>query len=37
VGADLVDSKAIARGHGAKITENARKYLEIVKSFQARG
>jgi 2-dehydro-3-deoxyphosphogluconate aldolase/(4S)-4-hydroxy-2-oxoglutarate aldolase len=35
VGADLVDTKAIAAGHGYKITENARKYLEIVKSFQA--
>ena len=37
VGADLVDTKAIARGDGASITENARKYLEIVKGFQARG
>jgi 2-dehydro-3-deoxyphosphogluconate aldolase/(4S)-4-hydroxy-2-oxoglutarate aldolase len=36
VGADLVDTKAIAAGHAYKITENARKYLEIVKSFQAR-
>jgi len=36
VGADLVDTKAIAAGHGWKITENARKYLEIVKGFQGR-
>ena len=35
VGADLVDTKAIAAGHAWKITENARKYLEIVKDFQA--
>jgi len=35
VGADLVDTKAIAAGHAWKITENARKYLEIVKAFQA--
>ena len=35
VGADLVDTKAIAAGHAWKITENARKYLEIVKEFQA--
>jgi 2-dehydro-3-deoxyphosphogluconate aldolase/(4S)-4-hydroxy-2-oxoglutarate aldolase len=36
VGADLVDTKAIAHGEGAKITAHAAKYLEIVKSFQAR-
>jgi 2-dehydro-3-deoxyphosphogluconate aldolase / (4S)-4-hydroxy-2-oxoglutarate aldolase len=36
VGADLVDTKAIAAGHAWKITENAKKYLEIVKEFQAR-
>ena len=36
VGADLVDTKAIDAGHGWKITENARKYLEIVKEFQGR-
>jgi len=36
VGADLVDTKAIDAGHGWKITENARKYLEIVKGFQGR-
>ena len=35
VGADLVDTKTIAAGHGWKITENARKYLEIVQEFQA--
>jgi 2-dehydro-3-deoxyphosphogluconate aldolase/(4S)-4-hydroxy-2-oxoglutarate aldolase len=34
VGADLVDTKAIAAGHGWKITEHARKYLEIVQAFQ---
>jgi 2-dehydro-3-deoxyphosphogluconate aldolase/(4S)-4-hydroxy-2-oxoglutarate aldolase len=34
VGADLVDTKAIAAGHGWKITENARHYLEIVREFQ---
>jgi 2-dehydro-3-deoxyphosphogluconate aldolase / (4S)-4-hydroxy-2-oxoglutarate aldolase len=33
VGADLVDTKAIAAGQHEKITENARKYLEIVKHF----
>ena len=33
VGADLVDTKAIAAGEHAKITESARKYLEIVKHF----
>jgi 2-dehydro-3-deoxyphosphogluconate aldolase/(4S)-4-hydroxy-2-oxoglutarate aldolase len=31
VGADLVDLKAIREGRGSEITENARKYLEIVK------
>lgn len=30
VGADLVDLKAIREGRGNEITENARKYLEIV-------
>jgi len=35
VGADLVDTKAIAAGHAWKITENARRYMEIVKEFQA--
>jgi 2-dehydro-3-deoxyphosphogluconate aldolase / (4S)-4-hydroxy-2-oxoglutarate aldolase len=33
VGADLVDTKAIAAGQPETITENARKYLEIVKRF----
>jgi 2-dehydro-3-deoxyphosphogluconate aldolase/(4S)-4-hydroxy-2-oxoglutarate aldolase len=33
VGADLVDTKAIAAGQHETITENARKYLEIVKHF----
>ena len=35
VGADLVDTKAIAAGHAWKITEHARRYMEIVKEFQA--
>ncbi|MEO6922852.1 MAG: bifunctional 4-hydroxy-2-oxoglutarate aldolase/2-dehydro-3-deoxy-phosphogluconate aldolase [Bryocella sp.] len=35
VGADLVDTKAIARGDGAKITAHAAKYLEIVNAFHA--
>jgi 2-dehydro-3-deoxyphosphogluconate aldolase/(4S)-4-hydroxy-2-oxoglutarate aldolase len=30
VGADLVDLKAIREGRGSEISENARKYLEIV-------
>jgi 2-dehydro-3-deoxyphosphogluconate aldolase/(4S)-4-hydroxy-2-oxoglutarate aldolase len=34
VGADLVDTKAIAAGKAKTITENARKYLEIVREFQ---
>jgi len=34
VGADLVDTKAIAAGHAWKITENAARYLEIVREFQ---
>jgi 2-dehydro-3-deoxyphosphogluconate aldolase/(4S)-4-hydroxy-2-oxoglutarate aldolase len=34
VGAELVDTKAIAAGHAWKITENAKKYLEIVREFQ---
>ena len=37
VGADLVDPKAIAKGTPETITENARKYLEIVRSFRASG
>jgi 2-dehydro-3-deoxyphosphogluconate aldolase/(4S)-4-hydroxy-2-oxoglutarate aldolase len=36
VGADLVDTKAIAAGQHEIITENARKYLEIVKRFHHR-
>jgi len=35
VGADLVDTKAIANGHPETVTEHARKYLEIVQAFQA--
>jgi 2-dehydro-3-deoxyphosphogluconate aldolase/(4S)-4-hydroxy-2-oxoglutarate aldolase len=34
VGADLVDLKAIAKGQPETITENARKYLAIVRSFR---
>jgi 2-dehydro-3-deoxyphosphogluconate aldolase/(4S)-4-hydroxy-2-oxoglutarate aldolase len=36
VGADLVDPKAIAAGKPEIITENARKYLAIVREFRAR-
>jgi 2-dehydro-3-deoxyphosphogluconate aldolase/(4S)-4-hydroxy-2-oxoglutarate aldolase len=35
VGADLVDLKAIRDGRGHEITENARKYLEIVAEARA--
>ena len=34
VGADLVDLKAIAKGTPETITENARKYLAIVRSVR---
>ena len=34
VGADLVDPKAMAEGKPELVTENARKYLAIVKSFR---
>ena len=34
VGADLVDTKAIAAGQGETITANAKKYLEIVREFR---
>jgi len=34
VGADLVDPRAIAAGHPETITENARKYLAIVRAFR---
>jgi 2-dehydro-3-deoxyphosphogluconate aldolase/(4S)-4-hydroxy-2-oxoglutarate aldolase len=34
VGADLVDLKAIAKGQADLITENARKYLAIVRTFR---
>ena len=34
VGADLVDTKAIAAGQAEKITESARKYLAIVREFR---
>jgi 2-dehydro-3-deoxyphosphogluconate aldolase/(4S)-4-hydroxy-2-oxoglutarate aldolase len=36
VGADLVDTKAIAKGTPETITENARKYLAIVRDFHGR-
>ena len=34
VGADLVDPKAMAEGHPEKVTETARKYLQIVQNFR---
>ena len=34
VGADLVNLKAIAEGRAEEITENARKYLAIVRKFR---
>lgn len=37
VGADLVDPKAIRNGTPESITENARKYLAIVREFQGGG
>jgi 2-dehydro-3-deoxyphosphogluconate aldolase/(4S)-4-hydroxy-2-oxoglutarate aldolase len=36
VGADLVDTRAIAAGHHGAITENARKYVHIVREFRAK-
>jgi 2-dehydro-3-deoxyphosphogluconate aldolase/(4S)-4-hydroxy-2-oxoglutarate aldolase len=36
VGGDLVDNKAIRSGKPETITENARKYLEIVTEFHSR-
>jgi 2-dehydro-3-deoxyphosphogluconate aldolase/(4S)-4-hydroxy-2-oxoglutarate aldolase len=36
VGADLVDTKAIAAGHHGVITENARKYVTIVREFRVK-
>jgi 2-dehydro-3-deoxyphosphogluconate aldolase / (4S)-4-hydroxy-2-oxoglutarate aldolase len=35
VGADLVDTKAIAAGESHKITEKARQYLQIVRDYHA--
>ena len=35
VGADLVDPRAIVAGQPERITENARKYLGIVREFRA--
>lgn len=35
VGADLVDEKAIVEGRAATVTQNARKYLEVVQAFRA--
>ncbi len=34
VGADLVDTKAMAAGQPEKVTESAKKYLEIVREFR---
>ncbi len=34
VGADLVDTKAMAEGKPEKITESAKKYLDIVREFR---
>jgi 2-dehydro-3-deoxyphosphogluconate aldolase/(4S)-4-hydroxy-2-oxoglutarate aldolase len=34
VGADLVDTKAIAEGRPEAITENAGKYLAIVRAYR---
>ena len=34
VGADLVDTKAIAAGQPEKVTESARRYLAIVRAFR---
>jgi 2-dehydro-3-deoxyphosphogluconate aldolase/(4S)-4-hydroxy-2-oxoglutarate aldolase len=34
VGADLVDPKAIVEGHPETITENATKYLAIVRAYR---
>jgi 2-dehydro-3-deoxyphosphogluconate aldolase/(4S)-4-hydroxy-2-oxoglutarate aldolase len=34
VGADLVDTKTMAAGQPEKITESAKKYLEIVRTFR---
>ncbi len=36
VGADLVDTKAYAAGTPEKVTETARKYMEIVRGHQAK-
>jgi 2-dehydro-3-deoxyphosphogluconate aldolase/(4S)-4-hydroxy-2-oxoglutarate aldolase len=36
VGADLVDTKAIKNGHPETVTADAKRYMEIVKAFQAR-
>jgi 2-dehydro-3-deoxyphosphogluconate aldolase/(4S)-4-hydroxy-2-oxoglutarate aldolase len=35
VGADLVDTRAMAEGRSEVVTESARKYLAIVKEFRA--
>ena len=36
VGSDLVDAKAMAAGKPEVVTEIARKYMAIVREFQAR-
>ncbi len=35
VGADLVDAKAMAAGEHERVTDTARKYLELVRKFRA--
>ena len=35
VGADLADPRAIMHGHPETVTENARKYLAVVKKYRA--
>jgi 2-dehydro-3-deoxyphosphogluconate aldolase/(4S)-4-hydroxy-2-oxoglutarate aldolase len=37
VGADLVDTRAIAAGRPESVTEKARTYLAIVREFQREG
>ncbi len=36
VGSDLVDAKAMAAGTPEKVTETARKYMEIVRGYQSK-
>ncbi len=37
VGSDLVDAKAAAEGRTSAITENAQKYIAIMKKFRSAG